>query len=103
MVIREHSDYHFSAGCIGRSIGDRCARLLQLLSSTASAIVNGDRVPGLEQVPRHTRAHVSKTYESDFHLYSPISAYPILTQHKTYRIHRCEGSKKRQPVSANPL
>jgi len=52
---------------IGNPLGDLCALARQSFRLAAGAIVDGDAMAGLQEVPCHWRTHVAEPDETDIH------------------------------------
>jgi len=52
---------------IGNPLGDLCALARQSFRLAAGAIVDGDAMAALQEVPRHWRTHVAEPDKTDIH------------------------------------
>jgi hypothetical protein len=66
-VVSQHRDQRVSLACIGNAVGNLRALARQGFGLAARAIIDGKAMAGLQEVPRHRRAHVAKPDETDVH------------------------------------
>ncbi|MNE35014.1 hypothetical protein D3C80_1287570 [compost metagenome] len=69
---RQHGDDQFTAlRCLTRGGAEGAAQFLELGQHRGVQIEHVQRVPGLDQVARHRRAHVAQADKCDTHVGSP--------------------------------
>ena len=73
VIVGEHGDQHGAAACVGQAFGDLGAFGRQRLRLGARAVVDGDAMSRLDEVPRHRLTHLAKTDKTDVHLLSCCS------------------------------
>jgi hypothetical protein len=71
LVIREHRHDGVGPANIGNAGGGSRVLFDEFVSFRACPVVDGHLVPGLQQVCRHTGAHVPKSDETNLHRCRP--------------------------------